>query len=73
MVELQSCGSLGNTSALCAIEQEVRGERVNIVAEILAELQREKQRNAELMERISLLEAQIQEREKKSLIPNGQV
>ena len=73
MVELQSCGSLGNASALCAIEQEVRGERVNIVAEILAELQREKQRNAELMERISLLEAQIQQREKKSLIPNGQV
>ncbi|XP_057498900.1 uncharacterized protein LOC130783346 [Actinidia eriantha] len=72
MVELQSCGSLGNASALCAIEQEVRGERVNIVAEILAELQREKQRNAELMERISLLEAQIREREKKSLIPNGQ-
>ncbi|XP_062088476.1 uncharacterized protein LOC133795038 [Humulus lupulus] len=72
MVELQSCASLVNTSALCAIEQEVKGESVNVIAEISAELQRERQKNAELMKKISFLEAQIQERAKDSLCTNGQ-
>ncbi|RVW46012.1 hypothetical protein CK203_068564 [Vitis vinifera] len=63
MVELQSCATLVNASALCAIEQEVQGDGVNAIAEISAELQRERQKNAELMERISMLEAQIQERD----------
>lgn len=63
MVELQSCATLVNASVLCAIEQEVKGDDVNVVvAEISAELEREKQKNAELMERISVLEAQIRER-----------
>ncbi|KAF8409563.1 hypothetical protein HHK36_005641 [Tetracentron sinense] len=90
MVELQSCASLVNASALCARsrgcsldcsaplgpldyeEREVKGESGSVVAEILAELQREKQKNAELMERISLLEAQIKEREKISLLTDRQ-
>ncbi|EOY28691.1 Homer protein isoform 1 [Theobroma cacao] len=70
MVELQSCASLVNASALCAIEQEMKGESVNVIAEIAAELQREREKNAELMKRISSLEAQIQEREKESLLTN---
>lgn len=74
MVELQSCASLVNASALCSIEQEVKGEAtVNIIAEISAELQREREKNAELMERISVLESQIQEREKESFISHPQV
>ncbi|OVA10536.1 hypothetical protein BVC80_8987g7 [Macleaya cordata] len=82
MVELQSCASIVNPSALCTRnrgcslefsapptsldceERETTGEGVNVVAEISAQLQRERQKNAELMERISLLEALIQEREK---------
>ncbi|GLT83269.1 hypothetical protein SLE2022_015670 [Rubroshorea leprosula] len=72
MVELQSCASLVNASALCAIEKEVKGDSVNVIAEIAAELQREREKNAELMERISLLEAQIQERNKESLQANQQ-
>ncbi|XAR65641.1 hypothetical protein NMG60_11009814 [Bertholletia excelsa] len=72
MVELQSCATLVNTPALCAIE-EVKGEGLNVVvAEIAAELQRERQRNAGLMERISILEAQMQERDNHSLLANGQ-
>ncbi|KAK9268114.1 hypothetical protein L1049_010554 [Liquidambar formosana] len=71
MVELQSCASLVNASALCAIEQEVKGDGVNIIAEISAELQRERQKNAELMERISMLEAQMKERDKDSLLTDG--
>lgn len=63
MVELQSCATtLVSASALCGIEQEVKGENVDIVAEISAELQRERQKNAELTQRISILEAQIRER-----------
>ncbi|QHO51017.1 hypothetical protein HN51_002787 [Arachis hypogaea] len=62
MVELQSCSSLVNASALCVIEQEVKGESVNVVAEISAELERERQKNSELMKRISMLEAQLRER-----------
>lgn len=73
MVELQSCASLVNASSLCAIEQEVKGEGVNVIAEITAELERERRKNAELLERISILEAQIQERNKESLPTNGQV
>ncbi|KAL5182406.1 hypothetical protein HKD37_17G046546 [Glycine soja] len=66
MVQLQSCASLVNASALCAIEQEVRGDSVNVVAEISAELERERKKNVELMERISMLEAQSRERNKES-------
>ncbi|KAL9325490.1 hypothetical protein ACSQ67_006135 [Phaseolus vulgaris] len=66
MVQLQSCSTLVNASSLCAIEQEVRGESVNVVAEISAELERERKKNAELMERISMLEAQLRERNKES-------
>ncbi|KAK7829480.1 hypothetical protein CFP56_029409 [Quercus suber] len=71
MVELQSCASLVSASALCAIQQEVKGEGVNVISEITAELQRERRKNAELMERISILEAQIQ-RNKDSLPADGQ-
>lgn len=79
MVELQSCtAGLVNASALCAIEQEVKGESMNVViTEISAELKKEREKNAQLMERISLLEAQIQEKDKElySLLTNhdGQV
>ncbi|KAK7264477.1 hypothetical protein RJT34_32086 [Clitoria ternatea] len=62
MVELQSCATLVNASAWCAIEQEVKGDSVNVVAEISAELERERKKNVELMERISMLEAQLRER-----------
>ncbi|KAI9197538.1 hypothetical protein LWI28_000328 [Acer negundo] len=81
MVELQSCAGLVNDSALCAIEQEVKAEvsvNVNVIAEISAELQKEREKNAQLMERISLLEAQIQQRDHlhhrhhQSLLTNGQ-
>lgn len=68
MVQLQSCASLVNASALCAIEQEVRGDSVNVVAEISAELERERKKNVELMERISMLEAQSRERNKESQV-----
>ncbi|XVF27868.1 hypothetical protein REPUB_Repub14bG0146300 [Reevesia pubescens] len=74
MVELQSCASLVNASAMCVIEQEMKGEsNVNVIAEIAGELQREREKNAELMERISSLEAQIQERDKESILTNEQV
>ncbi|XP_029129230.1 uncharacterized protein LOC114916520 isoform X2 [Cajanus cajan] len=74
MVELhlQSCATLVNASALCGIEQEVRGDSVNVVAEISAELERERKKNAELMERISMLEAQLKERNKESHQENHQ-
>ena len=82
MVELQSCSaSLVNaSSALSAIEekQEVKGES-NIVinhvifAEISAELQRERQKNAELLDKISFLEAQLQPRDNQSLSTPQQV
>lgn len=74
MVELQPCASLVNASALCVIEQEAKGEStVNVIAQISAELQRERENNAELRERISILEAQIKERDKESFLTNGQV
>lgn len=64
-----------NASALCGIEQEVvKGESSAshfAIAEILAELQRERQKNAELRDRISILEAQIQD--KGLLHSNGKV
>lgn len=69
MVEHQSCAGLVNASALCAIEQEVKGDSVNVIAEISAELERERQKNAELMEKISVLEAQIQGRDHKEFLP----
>ncbi|KAI8025951.1 hypothetical protein LOK49_LG02G00919 [Camellia lanceoleosa] len=43
------------------------------ITEISAELQRERQKNAELIERISILEAQILKRDNNSLLSNGQV
>ncbi|KAK7387762.1 hypothetical protein VNO78_22554 [Psophocarpus tetragonolobus] len=66
MVELQSCATLVNASVLCAIEQEVSGDSANVVAEIAAELERERRKNAELMERISMLESQLRERNTES-------
>jgi hypothetical protein len=44
------------------MEQEMKEDNVNTVAEISAELERERQKNAELVEKISILEAQIRER-----------
>ncbi|KAH7545748.1 hypothetical protein FEM48_Zijuj01G0126700 [Ziziphus jujuba var. spinosa] len=74
MVELQSCASLVNASALCAIEQEVKAESVsNSVAEISAELQRERQKNAELSERISFLESQIRQILDKQSFPSHEI
>ncbi|KAK7363741.1 hypothetical protein VNO77_05895 [Canavalia gladiata] len=66
MVELQSRATLVTASALCAIEREVKGDSVNVVAEISAELERERKKNVELMERISTLEAQLRERNTES-------
>lgn len=68
MVELQSRATLVNASALCGIEQEVKEDSVNLVAEISAELERERKKNAELMERISMLEAQLRERNTESQV-----
>lgn len=52
------------SSALCAIGQGIQGNSsVNVIAEISGQLQRERQKNAELMEKISILEAQLQERD----------
>ncbi|KAM1005156.1 hypothetical protein ACFX2C_005271 [Malus domestica] len=66
MMELHSCAPLVNSSALCVIEEGMRGESVNVVvAEVSAELERERKKNAELMERILFLEAQLKEREAK--------
>lgn len=63
MVELQACASgLVNPCGLCAtIDHESKGENVNVIAQMADELQRERQRNAELMERISFLEAKLLE------------
>jgi uncharacterized protein YigA (DUF484 family) len=44
------------------MEEEMKEDDVNAVAEISAELERERQKNAELEEKISMLEAQIRER-----------
>ncbi|KAK4368330.1 hypothetical protein RND71_012122 [Anisodus tanguticus] len=63
-----------NASACCTVEQEVKEEKalnVNNIAEISAELQREKQKNAKLIERISVLESQIQEKHKDFNFSNG--
>ncbi|KAL3519469.1 hypothetical protein ACH5RR_017618 [Cinchona calisaya] len=77
MVELHSCNAnlVNASAALCAIEHdEVKGENsVNLMPEISAELEKEKQKNAQLMERISILEAQIKERDNDPLVSNGQV
>lgn len=72
MVEPHSCPGLVNASALCSIEEHVvKGEGESddhIMAQISAELQRERIKNAVLMERISELEAQIRDNENKSLL-----
>ncbi|XP_030533269.1 uncharacterized protein LOC115742887 [Rhodamnia argentea] len=72
MVELHSCPGMGNASALCTIEDRVgKAERESvdhIVAQISAELQRERIKNAELMERISELETQIRVNQNKALV-----
>ncbi|KAJ8567813.1 hypothetical protein K7X08_020021 [Anisodus acutangulus] len=60
-----------NASACCTVEQEVKALNVNTIAEISAELQREKQKNAKLIERISVLESQIQEKHKDFNFSNG--
>lgn len=73
MVELQSCARLVNSSALCAIEGGMKGESVNVIAEISIELERERQKNAELLQRILMLEAQLQEKENEPPRTNGQV
>lgn len=73
MVELQSCASLVNASSLCVTEGGMKGESANVIAEISAELERERQKNAELMQRILILEAQIQEKENEPPQTNGQV
>ncbi|KAL5578845.1 hypothetical protein UlMin_011287 [Ulmus minor] len=73
MVELQSCASLVNASALRGIEQEVRGENVNVIAEISAELEKERHKNAQLMERIAFLEAQLQKTNNEPLHTDEQV
>ncbi|KAG9454035.1 hypothetical protein H6P81_006939 [Aristolochia fimbriata] len=51
---------------LCFKDTEPDGASLDIVAELSAELERERQKNAELMEKICFLESQIQEREKAS-------
>ncbi|XP_055826096.1 uncharacterized protein LOC129894424 [Solanum dulcamara] len=63
-----------NASATCwTVEQELKEEKtLNVnIAEISAELQREKQKNAKLMERISILESHIQEKHKDFNFSNG--
>lgn len=71
-MEPHSCPGLVNASALCSIEEHVvKGEGESddhIMAQISAELQRERIKNAVLMERISELEAQIRDNENKSLL-----
>ncbi|MCD7451040.1 hypothetical protein HAX54_009405 [Datura stramonium] len=54
------------SAACCTVEKEVKEEKtLNVnIAEISAELQREKQKNKKLMERISVLESHIQEKHK---------
>ncbi|XP_058094284.1 uncharacterized protein LOC131240178 isoform X2 [Magnolia sinica] len=65
-----ACSSCSEFSApqvlLGCKERESRGG-IDVVAEISAELQRERKKNVELMDRILLLEAEIQAREKASL------
>ncbi|RZC50683.1 hypothetical protein C5167_019124 [Papaver somniferum] len=58
-----SCSSLEFSSdpIECA-EKEITAESGSALAEISAQLQRERQKNAELMERISLLEAVLQDK-----------
>ncbi|XP_049365420.1 uncharacterized protein LOC125830249 [Solanum verrucosum] len=66
--------SMVNASATCCtVEQELKEEKtLNVnIAEISAELQREKQKNAKLMERISVLESHIQEKHKDFIFSNG--
>ncbi|KAM7500964.1 hypothetical protein LguiA_025378 [Lonicera macranthoides] len=68
MVEIESCGNLVNASSallIRGIEEEVKGEcSVNeVLAQVSADLQSERQKNAKLTHRISMLEeAQLQNR-----------
>lgn len=77
MVEPHSCPGMVNASALCSIEEHVAkgegGSVDHIVAQISAEPQRERMKNAELIERISELEAKIKEKENKSLLQDKEV
>ncbi|WCJ20162.1 hypothetical protein M5689_002415 [Euphorbia peplus] len=68
MVELkfEPCAGLVNaaSSALCAIhDQAVKGEVNAAIAEISAELQREREKNAQLMLTISALQVQLQDQQ----------
>ncbi|OIT37621.1 PREDICTED: uncharacterized protein LOC109240506 [Nicotiana attenuata] len=68
---LKNSQSLVSASACCTVEQEVKEESINVIDEISAELQRERQKNKELMDRISVLESQIQENHKDFELSNG--
>lgn len=63
------------SAACCTVEQEMKEEKtLNVnIAEISAELQREKQKNAKLMERISVLESHIHGKHKDFNFSNGKV
>lgn len=66
---------VNGSATCCTVEQELKEEKtrnVNI-AEISAELQREKQKNAKLMKRISVLESHIQGKHKDINFSNGNV
>lgn len=60
------------TASVCC-DEEVKEESLNGIAEISAELQKERQKNAKLMERISVLESTIQEKHKEFEPSNGKV
>lgn len=60
------------TASVCC-DEEVKEESLNGIAEISAELQKERQKNKELMDRISVLESQIQEKHKDLELSNGEV
>ncbi|XP_049396418.1 uncharacterized protein LOC125860492 [Solanum stenotomum] len=66
--------SMVNASATCCtVEEELKEEKtLNVnIAEISAELQREKQKNAKLMKKLSVLESHIQGRHKDFNFSNG--
>ncbi|KAL5972637.1 hypothetical protein ACLOJK_039442 [Asimina triloba] len=65
------CGEFSASPALLGCENRQPGG-VDIVAEISAELQRERQKNAELIERIMLLEAELHEGEGASVLATEQ-
>ncbi|XP_057960662.1 uncharacterized protein LOC131152806 isoform X2 [Malania oleifera] len=66
------CSTCQPTFKFCSFASwAIKNEGINVIAEISAELQRERKKNAELLERIAALEAQMHEREKNSLLTNG--